>query len=425
MMKKRLLFYAFIFLLLPLGIKAQNADLGGYVKILAHPNLNKPYPFDHLGSRLQLHLSGSLNQQAAFYSALDFNYEAAGTPSAYDAPRSAGLTVYPVETYLDLFFKYLDVRLGQQFIFWGKTDWVNPTDNINPWDYVNVSAEIEDYRLPVMAAKADFYLGPVDLQAVWLPRFLAAKTPLALPDSMGGFAVEQPSVHTPQNKLANSAFALKADFSFWNVDYALSYYRGFDKNPTLRMAFHPLPPNPRFSQTISYGRQQVFGAAFVTTFDKWAFKGEGAYFLTQDRKGKDIFLQNPYVKYVLGADYLPTNDLTLNAQFIQTILLQFDKDYELQSRRQMGMPLSTLPDEFSRSLSGRVQYKISDFTSLQLISVYNLKDGDFFVLPILNYALSDGVNIYGGATVFSGPEHSPFGRSKDYSRGFVEVKYSF
>jgi len=422
-MKKHIFFFGLTVFILPLWLAAQNADLGGYVKILAHPNLNKPYPFDHLGSRLQLHVSGSLSQQAAFYSALDFNYEAAGTRSDFNAPRSAGLTVYPVETYLNLFFKYLDLRLGQQFIFWGKTDWINPTDNINPWDYINISAEIEDYRLPVMAAKADFYLGAVNLQAVWLPHFLANKIPLVMPDSMGGFAVKQPSVHTPENKLGNSAFALKADFSFWNVDYALSYYNGFDKNPTVRTAFNPM--QQCFTQTVGYGRQQVFGAAFVTTFNKWAVKGEGAYFLTQDKKGKDIFLQNPYLKYVLGVDFLPTNDLTLNVQFIQTILLRFDKNYEIQTRRQMGMPLSTVPDEFSQSLSGRAQYQISDFTGLQFISVYNIKDGDFFVLPIINYALADGVNIYGGATVFEGPKTSPFGRNKDYSRGFVEAKYSF
>lgn len=408
---------------LPLLLFAQNAELGGYVKFFAHPNLNDPYPLDRLGTRVQLRFTGALGEQAAFYSALDFNYDAAQSSGAYDADRSAGLSIYPVETYVDLFFKYLDVRLGQQFIFWGKADWVNPTDNINPWDYVNISAEIEDYRLPVTAAKANFYSDWVNLELIWVPRFQAHRIPLALPDSMAGMPVYQLPVQMPENRLDHSQFGVKADFNLWNIDYSLSYFDGYDKNPTIRMAFEP--QNGRFVRTIQYNRYQVLGADFVTTFNQWAVKGEGAYYRTADSDGRDIFLQNPHVKYVLGLDYLPTSDLTLNVQYIQDILLKFDEDYETKTRLQMGMPLSTLPDKSTRSLSGRVQYQLTDFTSVQFISVYNLKDGDFFFLPILNYGFADGINIYAGATVFSGPEQSPFGRSKDYTRAFVEVKYSF
>lgn len=420
MMKK----WCFVLLLaLPFALWAQQAEMDGYVKFFVHPNLNAPYPMDHLGTRLQLRLSSSVGERAAFYSALDFNYEAMQADPAFDGKRGQGLSVYPVETYIDLFFKYLDVRLGQQFIFWGKTDWINPTDNINPWDYVNISAEVEDYRLPVTAAKMNFYLGPVTLQSVWVPRFKANRIPLKLPDTMGGLPVKTLPTLLPENRLSNSEFGFKADFNFWNVDYALSYYNGYDKNPTIRMRFEP--QNHDFLRTISYERYQVFGAAFVTTFDQWAVKGEGAYFLTKDRSGKDIELQNPHIQYVLGVDYLPTNDLTLNFQFIQTILLKFDQNYERAARQRLGMPLSTMPDQYTQSFSGRLQYQIGDFTSLQLISVYNLKDGDFFVLPILNYSLTDGINIYGGATLFEGSRQSPFGRNKKYSRAFAEVKYSF
>jgi len=407
-------------LLLPLVLAAQNADLNGYVKFFAHPNLNAPYPLDRLGSRVQLRLSGALGDQAAFYSALDFNYESAEADPAYNSQRSSGFSIYPVETYIDLFFTNLDLRLGQQFIFWGTTDWINPTDNINPWDFVNISAEIEDYRLPVAAAKADFYAGPLSLETVWVPRFQANKIPLAFPDSMAGLPVQQLPLQTPENRLSNSEFGLKMDFSLWNVDYALSYYTGFDKNPTLRVTFDPA--RHLFMQSTTYNRYQVFGAAFVTTCNRWAVKGEGAYYLTEDTDGRDIFLQNPHIKYVIGADFLPNNDVTLNLQFVQDILLKFDANYENPLREQNHMPLL---DQYTQSFSGRIQYQIGDFTSLQFISVYNLKDGDFFVLPILNYQFADGINIYGGGTVFGGPKDSPFGRNKKYSRAFVEVKYSF
>ena len=79
----------------------------------------------------------------------------------------------------------------------------------------------------------------------------------------------------------------------------------------------------------------------------------------------------------------------------------------------------------TRSVSARLAYKKEGYYSLQLIGVYNLADGDYFLLPIFNYEIADGLNLYAGATFFAGPENSPFGRNKDFSRAFLEIKYSF
>ncbi len=414
---------AFFLLLLPTLLFSQNYQLGGYVKFFAHPNLNAPYPFDRLGSRLQLRLSNSFNEHAAFFSAIDFNYESTASSVSGSLSRSAGMDIYPVETYVDLFFSKVDIRLGQQFIFWGRTDWVNPTDNINPWDYRNISAEIEDYRIPVPAAKADFYLGNFDLEAVWLPVFQAHSIPMEIPDSIGVFKVVHEPTRFPENKVSNSQFGLHLSSSTAGIDYSFSYFRGYAKSPTVHIRMNPALG--QFIEQTEYSTLQVFGADFVTTFHKFAFKGEGAYFLTSDRNGKDIFAENPYLQYVLGLDYNASNDLTFNVQFIQKISFQYDLAYEKTIRIQNHMPLNDLPDQYVQSASGRIQYQLSDFTTVQFISVYNFKDGDFFALPILNYGLADGVNIYAGGTLFSGPKTSPFGRSKKYSRAFVEIKYSF
>jgi len=423
LLRKRLvgsvLLPALMALLLPVGAFAQNIEWGGYVKFFAHPNLNSPYPFDRLGSRIQLMVNNSFSDKAAFYAALDFNYEETGR----EPGDVRSMSIYPVEAYIDLFFSKVDVRVGKQFIFWGKTDWINPTDNINPWDYKNISAEVEDYRIPLTALKADVYLGPFDLQAVVVPRFTPHLLSMETPDMMGIFPVRELNPLLPENKLANAEFGFRLQSSLFNTDYSLSYYNGYDKFPTLRMSFNP--PGGEFLAQTEYNPYQVFGADFVKTFNKFALKGEGAYFLTDDRNGRDVFVKNPHLKYVVGADYNGFTDLTLNLQFVQTVLFKFDRDYEEAVYREMGMPQYKIPDKYTQSLSGRVQYQVGDFTSFQLITVVNLKDWDYFILPILNYGFMDGVNIYGGATIFGGPEDSVFGRNKKISRAFVEVKYSF
>ena len=405
---------------LPNRVQAQSAEWGGYLKFFAHPNLNKPYPFDRLGTRLQLTITNNFSQKAAFFASVDFNYE---ETQAEGTKNIRHMDVFPVEAYVDLFFSRLDLRLGKQFIFWGKTDWINPTDNINPWDYKNISAEIEDYRIPVTALKADAYLGNFDLEAVVVPHFLPHQIPMEMPDTMGIFPVQELEPRLPENKIDNAELGFRLQSALWNVDYSLSYYHGHDKFPSVRMTFDPI--QHLFYQQTEYHPYHVFGGDFVTTFNKFALKGEAAYFLTADRDGKDIFVKNPHLQYVVGMDYLGINDLTLNLQFVQTILFRFDEAYERRQYQQLGMLLNMLPDAHTESLSSRIQYQLADFTTFQLITVLNLKDKDYFLLPILNYAFMDGLNIYAGATIFNGPEDSVFGKNKAYSRAFLEVKYSF
>ncbi len=395
------------------GLQAQNTDLGGYLKLFVHPNLNSPYQWEQLGTRMQLHVGQTLGEQVAFYSALNFNYDV----------LTHYMQVKPVEAYVDFFSDFADVRLGRQFIFWGKTDWINPTDNINPWDYRNITAEIEDYRLPVLAAKADIYVGDADLQLVWLPKFEPNRIPMTIPDSIAGFPVQHQPEALPENEPANSELGLRLSASAFQVDYALSYYYGFEKNPTVRLEM--IPTQGRFVHSTTYGRQHVFGFDFVTTFDKLAIKGEGAWFLTSDRDGRDIFAENPHIQYVLGADYVFSDRFSLNAQFVQTIRLKYNRKYEEQTRLARHMSLDDVPEQYVQSISGRMQYRWNDFLSLQIISVLNLKDSDYFILPIISYAYADGVNLYLGATVLGGPKNSPFGRSKNSSRAFAELKYSF
>jgi hypothetical protein len=398
---------------------AQDFSLGGYTKIFAHPNLNSPYRFDRLGSRLQLKVQGSVFESVDFFSAVDFNWDLADTTYAQK------MRTYPVESYIDIFSDWLDVRIGNQFIFWGTTDWVNPTDNINPWDYVNISAEIEDYRIPVTAAKFDFY--PSDaftFEFVWLPVFQPNKIPLQFPLRMGKCIVGENNPQLPEKKLSNSEFALRFSSRLNWIDFSFSYFRGYDKNFSLFSSFNP-GDTPKIIFTPKYNKVNIFGGDFVSTFDKFALKGEAAYFKTEDTNGRNIFIENNHLKYVIGADYNFSEDVSLDLQFIQYVRFNYDKSLEENTRAIFGMPKSEATDKTEESVSAMLKYNAGNYFNLQLISVMNLKDKDFFLLPIVNYNLADAVNLYCGATIFSGKEDSPFGRNKKYSRFFVELKYSF
>ena len=419
----------FFFLLIFASLSnAQPLNISGYLKFFAHPNLNAPYPFDRLGTRLQLTLERQMGSRADVFASFDFNVEETRSTGRLDEPRSATTQVYPVETYIDIYFTHFDIRLGKQFIFWGTTDWINPTDNINPWDFVNIAAEIEDYRIAVTAAKAAFYIGENwVLEGVWIPRFSPHKIPLTFPDSLGPFPAESRQPLLPENKLTNSEAAFRAASQLWNIDFSFSYYRGFDKSPSVLITpeydhnFLPV----RFVFEPRYFPMHVFGMDFVTTFNKFSVKGEGAYFLTDDRRGTNVFVENPHIQYVVGSDYNVNDDLSVNLQFAQTIRLKYTRQEEIRRYQNIGNPNPDPPEKYTQSLTGRVHYRLGSFTDIQVIAVVNLQDRDFFLLPILTHSLADGLNVFAGATIFQGPPESPFGRSKPYSRAFVELKFSF
>ena len=390
-------------------------SIGGYLKGFAYPNLNAPHSFDRLGTRLQLTFSRSYGERAALFAALDFNYDVNESRNAAWQFRGSGLSIYPVEAYLDLYFSWMDIRLGKQFIFWGTTDWINPTDNINPWDYLNISSEIEDYRIPIWAARANVYWGAWTLELVWAPEF----QPHQISDPPNIIIQTSP----PPLQADNAQVGARISSQLWNVNYSLSYFKGFDKWPTyvpvVSIDLYP-PGLLKEYLPITY-----VGADFVTTFGKWAFKGEGAYALTQDRDGTDPNIRNPQLQYVLGIDFYATDRLTLNGQFVQTRRFKYNRLQEVASAQMMGRDPRSIPYGVENSASARLQWTPMDFFTVQLITVYNFRNRDYFLLPILHYQLTDGVAIYGGATFFEGPEYSIFGQSKPYSRAFVEVKYSF
>ncbi|MCF7803955.1 MAG: hypothetical protein K9N46_01465 [Candidatus Marinimicrobia bacterium] len=391
-----------VFIILFSGeIHAQN--LSGYVKSFGYVNPNDSIRFDRAGARLQLQVDGRLGMSAAYFAAMDFNYDAAKSAHSPFAGRGSGLTVYPVEAYVDIFTDHADFRLGQQFIFWGTADWVNPTDNINPWDYENISSEIEDYRIPVVAARGNFYLGPFKVQAVGLPFFEPDKMP-----------APTDSLITPENRLSNAQFGLKLSSYIGTLDYSLSYFHGYEHSPTIQHNFVG-------GQPILYGEYlpiDVYGFDFITTRGAWAIKGESAYFRTEDTDGTNQFVDNPYLESVVGVDYIPTDKLSLTGQLVHNYTFQYDKDVE-QLNPQGAPPQQT----FSTAI--RAQWEVMKFVSYQLIGVYNFEDGDSFTLTFLNWDMADGVGVTFGGLLLQGPANSPFGRSAKQDQIFAEIKVSF
>lgn len=396
--KRQLIAWGFFLLVLGANCLPAAPDFQGYLKFFAHPGLTSPYRFNRFGTRLQLTLKKSqqlVDLFASFNLDLDERYR--NSSNQINPDMMTSFKIYPVEAYLFFHWSNLDLRLGKQFIFWGRTDWINPTDNITPWDYTNITAEIEDYRLAVNALRLNWYFGLSNLEIVFVPYFQPNRTGLEIPGAQE---------ELPEQKPSNWQEGLRFSSGWGGLNFSFSYWRGFDLFPSV------VPENKALK--IKYYPQQVLGVDFDYAYGHFVFKGEGAYYRTQDSTGFDPLVRNPFIYYVLGSDYNLSSEVTLNLQYVEKRVLKWQPGF-----------MSPHEKKVTRSVSARLAYKKEGYYSLQLIGVYNLADGDYFLLPIFNYEIADGLNLYAGATFFAGPENSPFGRNKDFSRAFLEIKYSF
>ncbi len=408
------------------GASAQPA-LTGYVKFYHHNRFEESSQITRTGARLQLTVAQALGDRGALFGSIDFDVNEVHGRDRFFEERGAQVDIYPVELYVDLYWDWLDLRLGKQFVFWGKTEWINPTDNINPWDYANISAEIEDYRLPVTALRADMYLGETTLEAVWVPAFLPHRVPGLVPRTVqvpGGPLLVWREPELPEGDLRNSQFGLRLMHTLAGVDWSVSYYRGNDHSPSYRQRVEPAQAGPPTVELTPYfPRLQVLGADLQKVFGQWGVRAEGAWFRTADPDGDDVLVPNPHLQGVATLDYTPTDRLALALQGVVERQLRYDEAWETERRREIG--LGVAQPRTLTSVSGRLRWQPADYWTAQLIGVWNTQTKDRFVLLFVNYQPADALNLTLGGVFFGGAPDTPFGRMRQQDRLFVEVKASF
>ncbi len=409
--------------LLILGIVSlAQADFNGYLKgfVFLDPHTKS---YARLGTRFQTRYTGGFGSKLEYFAAINFEYDqisahgdTVDTTSENAFNRGAGFGVYPVEYYLDLHLQNVDIRFGQQFIFWGAADWVNPTDVINPWDFANMSGEIEDYRLPVMALSVQGYLGELTLQGVLVPGFTPTIVPLP-PDAL---------VYYPQMDYDRPQWGFRITSYMGNTDISISYYDGYDNMASIRLGMNYICTPPARVTQVNYHPIQMFGLDFVRPMGAWNIKGEAAYIKTADPSGDDIFITNSNVQTVLGVDYNWSDDLSLNLQYVNLLLVNYKYSVEQADIDSLGLSAyMTAPDEVGHSLSTMISWSPIDYVSSQLMGVYNLVDHDSFVMAFASWDMADAMSLTIGVVNFQGGATTTYGRMDDADKVFIELKRAF
>ena len=126
----------------------------------------------------------------------------------------------------------LTVDVGKQFIRWGKTDIVTPTDRFAPRDFLNV---VDAEFLAVTGVRAVVANGANTLDAVWVPLFTPSRAPLldqrwtAVPHDRTAVVLEDGRPrHLPEGSQAGVRWG---HTTAAGLEFSASYFNGFNHLP--------------------------------------------------------------------------------------------------------------------------------------------------------------------------------------------------
>jgi hypothetical protein len=184
----------------------------------------------------------------------------------------------------------LTLEVGKQFIRWGKTDIVTPTDRFAPRDFLTV---VDNEFLAVTAARLTIEKGANTLEAIWVPRFTPSRIPLA--DQRWA----PPPQQTPTPVIVRDfrrVFPGGPQSGIrWNhagpVEFELSLFQGFNHLPSLDVT--PLAIGPAGTEVgiqIFYPKMLMAGADVAIPTPLFTIKAEAGYFSSSDERADEYGL---------------------------------------------------------------------------------------------------------------------------------------
>ena len=307
----------------------------------------------------------------------------------------------------------LDIKLGRQIVVWGKSDNLRVTDVLNPLDNREPGiVDIEDLRLPLAMARADWYAGKWNVTGIAIPEIRFNKNPPFGSDFYPS-PMPPPAEQTPSDGGDNAeyAFAVNGILTGWDISFYLA--RIFDDRPSLSIL-----PGPLSESRFVHNRLTMAGTAVNVARGNWLLKSEGGYFSGLEfavLPGRALSRTDVLV----GAEYSGFSDITVSFEAVNRHLHDYDEalagfpDYARQNEAQAALRYQ---QDF---LNQRLH-----LTILALNQALNGRDGKVQRYS-LEYELTDALAVLGGFVNYGSGQRQEFRNIGRNDRVFLEAKYSF
>jgi hypothetical protein len=298
----------------------------------------------------------------------------------------------------------LTVDVGKQFIRWGKTDIVAPTDRFAPRDFLNV---VDSELLAVVGVRGAAQRGADAFEVVWLPRLTPSRVPLfdqrwtVVPGEAGGVAIVDGGSEVP----SGSETGVRWSHTGSRLEHSLSFVSGFNNLPNVVARPGASPASLELVRVYPTLRAYGADAAWPT---RWlVVKAEAAY-LTSTSPATD-----QYVLYVIQFER-------------QSGEWTFVWGYAGEAVTERRAPLAFTPDRgLARSIVGRVGYTIDARRSVAVESVVRRSGDGVYVKGEYSQAQRDRWRITARVVAIAGASDDFLGQFRRNSHVAVTLRYSF
>jgi hypothetical protein len=301
-------------------------------------------------------------------------------------------------------YRFLTIDAGKQFVRWGKTDILTPTDRFAPRDYLGV---VNSDVLAVTAVRAVVASSTDSFEVVLTPRMTPSRMPLldqrwiGLPPAAAAVTIVDAGARYPEGTQVGGR---------WNhigrrLEHSISVFRGFDHLPLVFVAAGPAPGSVAVRR--EYAQLTSVGADLAAPLPWFTLKAEAAWL------GSDTSASQELVLYVVQAERQAGEWL---------FIVGYAGEHVTREPRTFRYS----PDRgLTRAIVGRASLTIDTNRSLVVESVVRQNGDGAYGRFEYSQAIGPHWRVLGQAAVFRGVAGDYLGQYRRNSFGAVTLRYSF
>jgi len=294
----------------------------------------------------------------------------------------------------------LDV--GKQFIRWGKTDIVAPTDRFGARDFLNV---FDAQFLAVSGVRAQYAFGHETLDAVWIPRFTPSRVPLldqrwtVVPPAAAGIPLVDTTSTLPRGAGGGVRWSHVGD----GFECALSFFDGLNSFPSVESR----PGAGQVDVSRLYPSIRTYGGDVAVPSRWFTIKGEAAYFTTTSS------FADEYVLYVVQLERQQGEWMFIGGYSGQVVTVN------------SGVP-SFDPDRgLAKSIVGRASYTVDVNRSIAFEAAVQQAGHGAYGKVEYSQAYGQHWRATAAAVLLTGDQTDFYGQYSHNSNAKVSLRYSF
>ncbi len=303
------------------------------------------------------------------------------------------------EAYVDYRAGRFDVRLGRQTLSWGVGDFVFIND-VFPKDYGAFFAgqPIEYLKVPVDALRTTYSAPAFALDLVAMPRFTGDALPRRdrYDYAFDPFADVSREVIRPHRTPANTEAAMRLYGSVLSTDVALYAFRGYFHAPS----FTPDDPLNPTLLAGTYPPLSVYGASLQRNMFGGVLALEAGYYDSREQRSTNPLLPGSFTKALVGFQRELRTDFTVGVQYVGQWL---HRDGDVLSLPAASPRIERFQQTATLRLTKLLRHQA---LRLSLFALCGLTERDRYVIPEIEYKVSDRFSIVAGANLFHG--RSPY-----------------